>query len=70
VKRASREDAAAGVAPAELPRLDPDVNPVPAGGGWYYESSDNLVCLIGIDRLLGDVYDIFVMYRNELDYSR
>lgn len=66
VQRAPRDAAAAGQAPRVLPRRQPGaVEP-----GWYYDGSDPQqpqVCLTGIDRLIGDVYDIFVMTRDVLN---
>jgi hypothetical protein len=44
----------------------------PAGStelGWYYEPVENKVCLTGLDRLIGDVYDIFVLNRDKLDFT-
>ncbi len=71
VKRAPREDAEQGIEPSLLPRLDgPDAVDVPETGAWYYNAEDNQVCLLGIDRLIGDVYDIFVLHTDDIDFSR
>ncbi len=70
VRRAAREDAEAGLAPTVLPRRDGAANEP----GWFYEEEPNggvpRICLTGLDRLIGDVYDIFLVTRDELDYTR
>ncbi len=38
--------------------------------GWFYNTEDNQVCLTGMPRLIGDVYDIYVLDTSALDYKR
>lgn len=59
-----------GAVATVLPRLLPGATTVPSGGAWTYLAEENRICLEGIDRLIGDVYDIFVLYRDRVDYSR
>ena len=51
----------------------PTVLPVePAGStdpGWYYDTTENKVCLTGLDRLIGDEYDIFILNKDKLDFN-
>ncbi len=68
VLRAPREEAEAGAEPTLLPNVDPDASGVL---GWYYVEDDpRQICLVGVDRLLGDVYDIFILTRDEIDFTR
>ncbi len=62
VKRASKANAALGLPPALLPPTDSNS----LSEGWYYEAGDNRICLTGLDRLIGDVYDIFVLHTNQI----
>ena len=65
VERASRAESAAGLVPRVLERVDSAHSASPPGGGWYYDQERNAVCLVGLDRLVGDVYDIFVLNKNQ-----
>jgi hypothetical protein len=38
--------------------------------GYYYDAINNKVCLTGLDRLIDDVYDIFIEEVDTLDYSK
>ena len=61
-----RAEAGASGQPALLPRVDPDgTDP-----GWYYRADENQVCLVGRERVIGDVYDIFVTTVDVVDYTR
>ncbi|MBI5510047.1 MAG: VWA domain-containing protein [Deltaproteobacteria bacterium] len=65
VKRASKADVENGKAPTLL-------QPQPAGSsddGWYYDPVENKVCLTGLDRLIGDYYDIFLLHKDKLDFN-
>jgi len=64
VKRAAKADAEAGLPPTELPMRAEGSSQA----GWYYNEVENKVCLTGIDRLIGDVYDIFVLAKDR--YSK
>ncbi len=66
VKRASENEAAAGQKPVPLPQVASGSNEI----GWFYEADQNRICLNGIDRTVGDVYEIFVLTTNEVDYTR
>jgi len=70
VKRLPRELVDLEEEPFVMPQVEPNEPNVPEGGGWYYDSAENKICLVGIDRLLGDIYDIFILKKNVLDYSR
>ena len=37
--------------------------------GWYYDWAENKVCLTGLDRLIGDFYDIFILHTDKLDFN-
>ena len=63
VRRTPATRASQGGQPEELPRVDPGA----ATAGWYYEADDNRVCLNGVERQSGDVYDLFVLTRDYLD---
>jgi hypothetical protein len=65
VRRASKAEADAGIAPSLLPMTDASS----LDAGWYYISSENKICLTGLDRLIGDVYDILVLHKDKLDYG-
>jgi hypothetical protein len=67
VMRAARADAEQGLPPTELARTDPDA----ATEGWYYDTDDDVprICLTGLDRLIGDVYDIFVLTKDRIDFT-
>ena len=38
--------------------------------GWYWDSVQNTVCLTGIDRIVGDEYDIYIITEDELLYNQ
>ena len=38
-------------------------------GAWYYDSNENRVCLVGLDRTVGDHYDITILVKDSLDFS-
>ena len=38
--------------------------------GWYYDATNNKICLTGLDRLIGDNYDIFLLETNRLDFTK
>ena len=67
VKQSSKAETEAGIRPSLLPRGDP--NSLEAG--WYFDTDDRVprICLTGIDRLIGDVYDIFVLRNYRLDFG-
>ncbi len=65
VRRASREEAEAGNAPVLLPRRDSSSTEA----GWYYELEQNRICLTGIDRAIGDVYDIFILKTDFIEFG-
>ncbi|OGR08587.1 MAG: hypothetical protein A2341_14080 [Deltaproteobacteria bacterium RIFOXYB12_FULL_58_9] len=67
MKRSSKAEVEAGIRPSLLPRGDPNA----LEAGWYFDTDDNVprICLTGIDRLIGDVYDIFVLSEDTLDYE-
>jgi hypothetical protein len=44
--------------------------PASSATGWYYDETNNKVCLTGLDRLIGDEYDIFVLETNKLDFTK
>ncbi|HET6346883.1 MAG TPA: hypothetical protein VFH51_18255, partial [Myxococcota bacterium] len=52
------------------PTLLPPQPPASAAEGWYYDSVNNKVCLTGLDRLIGDEYEIFVLETNKLDFTK
>ena len=70
VLRTSREDAEAGIAPSLLTRVSAE----DLGPGWYFDMGHGddpaKICLVGLDRLIGDVYDIFVLTTDIVDYTR
>jgi hypothetical protein len=70
VRRLAAADADSGSEGLVLTRFDESE----AGGteaGWFYQDEPTArVCLTGIDRLIGDEYDIFVLTRDEIDYTR
>ncbi|MEZ4272542.1 MAG: hypothetical protein R3C68_14270 [Myxococcota bacterium] len=68
VKRAPREEDLLGVdpTPLPLPRIDQNAS-APAGGAWTFDA-ENKICLVGLDRLIDDVYDIFVLHRDKLEF--
>ena len=37
--------------------------------GWFYEEDDlsQRICLTGLDRMIGDVYDIVILTTDKLD---
>lgn len=51
-------------APVELTRQPSDS----LEAGFYYDAQNNRVCLTGLDRLIGDTYDIFVQQADYTDY--
>ncbi len=54
-----------------LSRLEgPDDPDVPDEGAWFYNASENLICLIDLDRIIGDYYEIFVLHRDDQSFSR
>lgn len=61
-----RAEAGASGQPTLLPRVDQDGTEP----GWYYRSDENQVCLVGRERVIGDVYDIFVTTTDVVDYTR
>jgi hypothetical protein len=61
-----RAEAGASGQPSLLPRVDPDGT----DAGWYYRADENQVCLVGRERVIGDVYDIFVTTVDEVDFTR
>ena len=66
VKRASKAEAEQGIAPSILPKQE--IGSTEAG--WYYDGVENKVCLTGLDRLIGDVYDIFILHKDKLDFNK
>jgi hypothetical protein len=65
VERTPGDEDVNGPASKLLPRVDDAQSLPPPGGGWYYDGARNAVCLTGLDRLVGDVYDIFVLHKND-----
>jgi hypothetical protein len=53
-----------GLAPSPLPMTDSSATTP----GWFYNPVDNQVCLTGLPRLVGDVYDLFVYTTSSVDY--
>lgn len=49
-----------------LPRLADSTS---AGVGWYYDAQGNQICLLGLDRIIGDTYDISILYKDQRDYK-
>ena len=52
-------------APYTLP-LQEDHNTLEEG--WYYDAGSNTICLTGLDRTIDDVYDIFVLYQDAIQF--
>jgi len=73
VRRAARASAEAGEAPVELPRVARDAADT-TQEAWYYEEAQDddpaKICLTGFDRLIGDVYDIFVLTTDSTDFTK
>lgn len=67
VKRAARADAEIGIPPSLLEHRDSSA----LEEGWYLDADENdlRICLTGLDRLIGDVYDIFVLTEDKLDFT-
>lgn len=38
--------------------------------GWYYDKVDKKICLTGLDRLIGDTYDLFILEKDHLDFTK
>lgn len=66
VRRAARDEAELGTEPVLLPQREvASTEP-----GWYYEAVPQpRICLTGIDRSVGDVYDIFVLTTDSLQFG-
>ena len=63
VRRLASEQAAIGGTPTALELRDRDsIEP-----GWYYDDLEYRVCLTGLDRLIGDVYEIFVFHQDRVN---
>jgi hypothetical protein len=69
VRRSTKADADAGTAPQDLDRVDCDG--VSQGWCWQEAKDDEppRICLVGFNRLIGDVYDIFVLTEDFLDFT-
>lgn len=67
VKRAPG-DATTDTPPVDVPQVDPSVPTSQVG--WYYSADENRICLTGRDRLIGDVYDIFVLTTDRVQSTR
>ena len=67
VKRATKAQAEVGIPPAPLTRRDSNS----LDEGWYLDEDNNVlrVCLTGLDRLIGDVYDISLLTTDKLDFT-
>lgn len=61
-----RTDEGSSGEPVLLNPVDPESTDV----GWYYRAAENQVCLVGRERIIGDVYDIYVTTVDEIDYTR
>ena len=56
-----------GVGP---PQPLPRTNNASRDEGWYFDGVNNQVCLTGLDRVIGDVYDIFILDTDTLDFTK
>jgi hypothetical protein len=67
VMRAARADVEQGLPATELARTDRDATTE----GWYFDTDEDVprICLTGLDRLIGDVYDIFILTTDEIDFT-
>ena len=55
-----------GATPSDLPMT----NITSTQQGWYYDPINNKICLTGLDRTIGDVYDIYVLNQDKLDFTK
>lgn len=69
VKHATRDEVEAGIPPSLLQMVDPDTTQPPEDGGWYYEPAENQICLKGLDRAVGDVYEIFILHTDDISFT-
>ena len=61
-----RSAAGSGLDPNTLPN-QPATSSTP---GWYFDVGNDAICLTGLDRLIGDQYDIFVLETDSLDFTQ
>jgi hypothetical protein len=65
VRRAAGADVEAGGAPELLPMSSIGATDL----GWYYDDTRRQICLTGTERLIGDLYQIFILSTDEVDYG-
>ena len=56
-----------------LQNLPPNLEDTPENSdklGWYYNADENRVCLTGLQRLIGDEYEIDVTIADKVDYFK
>lgn len=61
-----RAAAGTGATPSDLPMTSVSSTEQ----GWYYDPVNNKICLTGLDRTIGDVYDIYVLNQDRLDFTK
>ena len=71
VRRVAKDDVELDKQPEILPRVTETASPEEKG--WYYTRADDpdpaRICLRGYDRVVGDVYDIFILTNDDLDFN-
>ena len=55
--------------PVGLVQLE-QVDGAGTAAGWYYDATENKVCLSRIERRIGDHYEIFVYHEDVVDYRQ
>jgi len=53
----------------EPPTLLPQREQTATEPGWYYDADQQSICLTGIDRSIGDVYDIYIFKTDFVEFS-